>query len=229
MVQLAPLGTGELAGPQVAVTRGVLAQPRGWGLLVYLALAQPRGFRRRDFLLALFWPEQPTAPARNALRQALHFLRHAIGAPALINRGREDVGLDPARFSCDVVDFEHLLDAGRLAEALELYRGDLLPGFFISDAPEFEKWLDAERARLRDRAAAAARQLADAELARGNGASAATWARRATRLAPDDERGVHRLLAALDAAGDHAAALRAYDEHAARLREEFEVEPSAEA
>jgi hypothetical protein len=35
---------------------------------------------------------------------------------------------------------------------MALYRGDLLDGFFMSDAPEFEHWLDGERERLRQRA-----------------------------------------------------------------------------
>jgi len=33
--------------------------------------------------------------------------------------------------------------------ALDLYRGDLLEGFFIRGAPEFEQWLEDERARLK--------------------------------------------------------------------------------
>ena len=37
-------------------------------------------------------------------------------------------------------------------EALELYRGPFLPGFFVADAPEFERWMEEERARLRARA-----------------------------------------------------------------------------
>ena len=45
------------------------------------------------------------------------------------------------------------IEGSRLEEALALYQGDLLPGFFLSDSPEFERWLEGERfafARARD-------------------------------------------------------------------------------
>jgi hypothetical protein len=35
----------------------ILAASKGAALLTYLAIATPRGFHRRDTLLALLWPE----------------------------------------------------------------------------------------------------------------------------------------------------------------------------
>ena len=40
------------------------------------------------------------------------------------------------------------LEEDRADEALELYQGDLLPSFFVPDAPGFEEWLERERHRL---------------------------------------------------------------------------------
>jgi len=77
---------------------------------------------------------------------------------------------------------------------LALYRGDLLDGFFISDAPEFERWLDGERARLRGRAALSAWALAEAHEKRGEMSEAAERARQAAALAPGDERSLRRLV-----------------------------------
>jgi len=90
---------------------------------------------RRDSLVALFWPELDQEHARAALRQALHGLRHALGDGVLVTRGDEDIGLDAERIRCDVVEFERAAVAGQLADALDLYRGDLLEGFFIRGAP----------------------------------------------------------------------------------------------
>ena len=81
------LGALQLADPTGRDVEPVLAQSRRAALLVYLALARPRGPQRRDVLLAMFWPESETEPARNALNQALHFLRRSLGDDVVITRG----------------------------------------------------------------------------------------------------------------------------------------------
>lgn len=126
-----------------------LVQPKRFALLAYLAVAQPFGFHRRDRLVALFWPELDQEHARTALRKAVHGLRAVLGEDAIIGRGAEELGLNPDRWLVDVRRFEE----GDQDQALRLYRGDLLDGFFISGAPEFERWLETERDRLRARAA----------------------------------------------------------------------------
>src|SRR5919199_686078 len=106
MIRLTALGALDLRGPDGQELRSVLAQPKRLALLAYLALAAPRGFHRRDTLLALFWPEQDEEHARNALNQAAHFLRRALGADVLINRNDGEVGLDRQRFWCDATAFD---------------------------------------------------------------------------------------------------------------------------
>src|ERR1700730_652338 len=128
-------------------------------LLVYLCIAKPRGFHRRDKLLGLFWPDADHDHARASLRKALHVLRQSLGEDVVLSRGDEDVSVDFERLSCDAIEFEGSVRAERFEEALELYRGDLLPGFFVEDAPEFEQWLTSERARLRLTSARAALAL----------------------------------------------------------------------
>jgi serine/threonine-protein kinase len=127
-----------------------------------------------------------------------------------------------------VAAFEAAVEEDRPGEALDLYKGDLLDGFFLSDAPEFEKWLDGRRASLRKRAAEAAWALADRAEAEANGQEAAQWARRAAEYAPDDESTLQRLVGLLDRTGDRAAALRAYEAFAWRLENELGLEPSPE-
>src|SRR3989441_12247455 len=202
MIELRMLGRLSLTGDDGLEVRGLLGQPRRLALLAYLAAASPQGFHRRDTVLALFWPELDQEHARAALRQALHVVRDALGGDVVASRGDEEIGLDFAQVSCDVAVFERALRNGPLEEALDRYRGALLEGFFISDAPEFERWLENERARLQDRASRAAGVLVAQYESQGNVTTAAHWARRAVGLAPNDEALVRRLISLLDNHGD---------------------------
>src|SRR5947199_240314 len=228
MIELRMLGRLSLIGADGRDVRGLLGQPRRLALLAYLAAASPQGFHRRDTLLALFWPELDQEHARAALRQALHVVRDALGGDAASSRGDDELGLDFAQVSCDVAAFERALRIGQLEEALDLYRGALLEGFFISDAPEFEHWLETERARLQLAAAGAARALAERSEPVNDLTRAVRWTRRSIELAPSDEGLVRRLIALLDRQGDRAGALEAYGVFARRVAAEYEAEPAAE-
>ena len=97
----------------------MLAQPKRLALLVYLAVARG-GFRRRDKLLGLFWPELDEVHSRDALSQALRFLRKGCGAGVITARGNDEVGVDRARLLCDAVQFSEAAEQGRNAEALAI-------------------------------------------------------------------------------------------------------------
>jgi DNA-binding SARP family transcriptional activator len=229
MIQLRTLGGLDLSGPDGREMRAVLTQTKRLLLLTFLALRSRHGFIRRDNVVALFWPEQDGEHARAALRQAVRFLRKVVGAGTVTGRGDEELGLDPTALRCDAVEFDRLCDAGDWAAALELYRGELLSGVFVSDpSPGLERWLEAERERLRRRAVAAAWALVGAAEAAGDPVMAAPWARRAVELDPDDEAGVRRLIRILDRRGDRAGALGAYDAFRRRLRAEYGAAPSPE-
>jgi serine/threonine-protein kinase len=221
-----------LATPDVRIegrnTPAVPAQPKRLALLAYLAAAVPYGFHRRDTLLALLWPESDQEHARTALRKAVHFLRQELGREVVASRGDEELGLAATRVWCDVREFAARLDQGALTEALSLYQGDLLPGLFVSEAPEFERWLEEERAGLRARAAEAAWTLAGRLERDENVEEAARWGRWAWARAPDDERGVRRLIGLLARLGDRIGALRVYEEFADRLARDYEAAPSTE-
>ena len=228
MVEFRILGGLNLLGADGRELTSVLAQPKRVALLAYLAAATPRRLHRRDSLVALFWPELDQEHARAALRQALHGLRHALGEGVLVTRGDEDIGLDQAQIRCDVVEFERAAHDGQLTDALDLYRGDLLEGFFIRGAPEFEQWLEDERARLKAVALRSATVLGEQCEGRGGLAESAQWARRALRIAPLDEPALRRLMTTLDRIGDRAGALDAYEAFARRLTAELEAEPAPE-
>ncbi len=228
MIEFRLLGTLHLTDAEGREVTSLLTRPRRLALLAYLAAATPRGFHRRDTLLALFWPELDQEHARAALRQALHVVRGALGAEPVLTRGDEEVGLDFDQLWCDVAAFDLAVAAGQLAEALELYRGNLLEGFFIPGAAEFERWLESERARLRQAASRGAHALVEQCQAADDLAAAVEWARRAAQLAPHEEGPLRQLVTLLDRLGDRAGAVAAYEAFATQLGVDLEAEPAAE-
>jgi len=228
MIEFRLLGTLHLIDAAGREVKSLLTRPRRLALLAYLAAATPRGLHRRDSLLALFWPELDQEHARAALRQALHVVRDALGTDVIVTRGDEEVALDFDLMWCDVVAFDRAVAAEQFSEALDLYRGDLLEGFFIPDAGEFEHWQESERARLQQAAARGAQTLVKRCETEGDLSTAAEWARRAVRHSPHDEEPLRRLIALLDRLGDRAGAVEAYEDFAKRLAADLETEPAAE-
>jgi DNA-binding SARP family transcriptional activator/TolB-like protein len=226
MIHLTLLGDVDLRSADDRVVGSVLSQPRRMALLVYLVLESAGGGLQRDRLLGVFWPEQGQDQARQSLRTALHFLRRSLGASVIQTQGAA-LTVEPGALWCDATAFTAAVASGDREEALRLYQGDLLPGFFLDDAPpEFERWLEDQRNELGRAAAAAAWSLAGREEAAGNAPGAGAWARRAARLFHGDEAAVRRSIELLGRIGDRTGALEAYQALAHRLREDFDAEPS---
>lgn len=224
--ELRLLGTTDLrlGGDEVG---GILSAPKRLGLLVYLALARPRGFQRRDLLLPLFWPKLGQAAARNALSNLLYHIRRAVGEEVLVNRGAEEIGIRRDGFWTDAIAFKEALERDDTRDALELYRGDLLEGFHVPGAaPAFGQWLDRERERLRSLAAEGSWVLAERAEEAGRSGEARRWAKRAADFNPFSEKAHARLIALLERLGDPVGALDAYEALATRLREDWEIDPS---
>lgn len=224
MIKLRTLGVLDVRDRDGAVLGGLLSQPKRLALLVYLAVAKPRGFHRRDRLVGLFWPELDDERARAALRGSLHFLRASLGADVVISRG-DEIGLDPALIDADVDTLDAALQDGRLSDAVAEYAGAFLDGLHIKGAAELDQWMDSTRDALRNRVAAACWTLAE-HASRVSGTDAAMWSARAVALTPYDEGAVRRRMQMLHDAGDNAAALRAYTEFSDWLRQEFDAAPS---
>lgn len=142
---LGPVTVRHLADPPAS---SCVTQPRQLALLVYLALARPRGLHTRDTLIALLWPELDQSRGRKALRNALHGLRRRLGSAAIVTAGDHLVGLDRARVSCDGID----LELGREVELEPPHHRAVvepLAGFHVAGAVEYDRWMSAERERLR--------------------------------------------------------------------------------
>ena len=173
-IRLTLLGQVDLSDDSGRRIQSVLSQPKRVALLAYVAMAGRGRFVRRDELTAVFWPRRNDDRARKALRDALYFLRRALGDDVLLTPG-DEVGLDWDRFECDAVELLEAVEAGDEERAREVYGGELLPGFHVSGARPFEEWVEGVRTRLAKFTAAAGLELAEAvqpltEPDRGHGA-----------------------------------------------------------
>ncbi len=122
-----------------------LTQPRHLALLVYLALARPRGLHSRDTLIALLWPEHDESGGRRALRNALYNVRRELGSEVIVSVGDHLVGIEPTFLACDAVQLER---GGYAPSALE-DDGEPLRGLHVDGAAEFDQWMSTERDRIR--------------------------------------------------------------------------------
>jgi DNA-binding SARP family transcriptional activator len=216
------LGGCRLDGPDGPVT-GRAAQRRRLAALALVAAGGAPGVDR-ERILALLWPEHGPEQARHLLADTLYVLRSALCQGAVVAAGgRLALGADVVE--CDLPAFDTAIACGDAAGAVALYGGPLLDGFHLPDAPEFERWAEAERERRHLAYAGALEALAREAGARGAPAEAAALWRRAAEARPYDGRLARHLVEALDAAGDRAGAVTHARVHAALLRADLDVAP----
>src|SRR2546422_4677135 len=202
---------------------GAATQRKTLALLALLAAAGKNGLSR-DKLIAYLWPESDAEHGRNLLNQACYALRRDLHDREVL-LGASELRLNQDVLASDVQAFEDALQRGDTEAAVRAYAGPFLDGFFISAAPEFERWLDAERARLKQCACQALEALATAAAARGEHTASVAWWRRLAALDPLNARIARALMEALAATGDRAGALQHARVHAALLRQELDAAP----
>lgn len=198
-------------------------------LLAYLASPVGRS-HSRDALAALLWGGMPDAQARSGLRQTVWSLRQAGVPREAFEAGRESLALTLGVVEVDVATFEMCAEsatADGLAEAAALYRGELLAGLTLREAP-FEDWLRIERERLREIALRALSRRLDHQQRAGANDSAVTTAGRLLSIDPLQESAHRALMRGYLALGRRGAALRQYQTCADLLQRELRVEPETE-
>jgi predicted ATPase/DNA-binding SARP family transcriptional activator len=138
-------------------------------LLAYLAYHCHQS-HPREVLVELLWPECPSAhTGLTRLSTLLSFLRHHLEPPgttagAVVQADRTHIRLNHETITTDVAAFERLLDEAKtnaegtahlscLQQAIALYRGELLPGWY-------DEWVVREQTRLNERYLGALHDLA---------------------------------------------------------------------
>lgn len=205
--------------PSVAAT----SARRRLALLAVLAASGPRGVPR-DKLLALFWPESDTDRARHSLDQALYSLKREFAEGLVL--GREELSLNPAEITSDLVELRAAFARGDRAAAVELYTGPFLDGVFLSGAPDFERWADDERTALAREVEQALESLASEASARGDHHAAARWLERLAARNPRRTRVVVALMSELAATGERSKALRHAEVYQALVQDDPGVAPN---
>lgn len=198
---------------------GAASQRRVLAVLSILAVHGTPGISR-DKLLGILWPESAPDRARHALTQSLYNVRRALQCDDAILVG-PDLRLNSARIGSDVEAFEEAVSRGRWREAAEAYRGPLLDGLHVAQAPEFERWLMEHRQRLAGKAVRVFETLAAQAEDGGAPDLAIDWRRRRLLIDPLDSGAVRRLVASLLALGDLAGALQLIGQYERRLHDEL--------
>jgi predicted ATPase/DNA-binding SARP family transcriptional activator len=212
-----------LGRPSIEAAGGVVepAMGKAWGLLVVLATRAT--WVERAELVYLFWPDQDESAARTNLRKLLS--RNVAALPFA-----GGVEAEPSRLRwpvrSDVADFRRSLAEGRLAQALDLYRGPFLDGLRADALPEFEEWAGQERESLARAWRDAGTTLASQAAGEGRVQDAARVLRSLVDADPLDEEALQAYLQALAAGGRAAAGLDAYRLFAERLERELGESPS---
>lgn len=211
-------------------------------LVAYLALAKNR--HSRETLITLLWPELEPRRARAVLRRNLSVLGKTLGGEWLVVDG-DEIGTNPgADLWLDVDQFRHLLSVSQvhghpdtqvcssclaaLAQAAELYRGDFMAGLSLRDSAAFDEWQFFHAESMRQEFAATLEKLVRGHSARGEWEAAIRYARRWLALDPLHEPAHRHLMRLYARSGQHAAALRQYQECVRLLEQELNTAPSPE-
>ena len=201
-------------------------------LLALLAVDAHRPFSRA-FLAGLFWPESEERLALQNLRQTLSQLRQTIAddgreIPCLLITRQNIQWNRAAHYRLDVAEFLSLLAQDAYADAIQRYEGDLLAGFFVSDAVAFEQWLVVSREQLHSQAVSALEILAAGAESASALLPAQDYLRQLLRLDPWREDAHRRLMALYARSGQQSAALRQFEACRRVLEAELGILPSAE-
>jgi DNA-binding SARP family transcriptional activator/tetratricopeptide (TPR) repeat protein len=221
MIEIQSLGGIALTDSSGAQVR--LRSRKHVGLLLYLAMSHQRLFRR-EHLTSLFWTSPPER-ARHSLSQAVYDLRtHLDGA--LIRGPGEQLTIEGRGLTFDAVEFEAAVKEGRLAKAIELYRGPFAQNLVGAGTGEFDRWVESERLRLQRLAEVAFRRYTGECESKGRWGEMCVAAMRLTEMTPLDEDAHMCLMRGLWLHGDAAAALRHYRTIEQYLRIELPDGPS---
>jgi DNA-binding SARP family transcriptional activator/TolB-like protein/Tfp pilus assembly protein PilF len=203
---------------------GRATQRRRLALLALLATSRALS---REKLIALLWPDVETERGRRLLSDSVYRINSALHADAIVAVA-DELRLDADVLPSDVAAFEAARAEARHDDAVALHTGPFLDGFFLDGAPEFEQWVTRERDRLVRACGASLEALAEAAAAAGAPSQAAEWWYRAASLDPLSPRVALRLMQALDAAGERAAALRHAQVYETLFRDEVgaEIDPA---
>jgi predicted ATPase/DNA-binding SARP family transcriptional activator len=181
----------------------------------------------REFLAFLMWPDVDEEVARNNLRRNLTLFKGILPPPSpaesWILATNELVRWNPdAPYTLDIAEFDRLCrEPEGLAEAVELYSGDLLEDLY-------DDWVYPERERLRAAYLTALKGLVRRHRSDRNFARAIGYGRRLLAADPLREDVAREIAATSYQGGDRAGALAGLDEFIKRLNTDLGIDAMPE-
>ena len=215
---------GELLIEQDHKPATIMNSPKGAALLVYLILQKE--MVSRELIADLFWEATSTQQSLTSLRALIRRVRKLV--PGIVTT-RQQIGFEAGLETfIDIYQLQTALnsdDLTQIDEALLLYKGEFLAGYYLEDAPRFNEWLILEREQWRQQIIAAYMRLCTAYTKQENWSRGIAVAQRWLALDNVDETPLQFLLQFLGATGQFDLALKQYEVSRQRLWDEFGVEP----
>ncbi|MBV8433584.1 MAG: AAA family ATPase [Candidatus Eremiobacteraeota bacterium] len=216
-----------LGKPELSFDGTVLkwkAPPKTFPLLAMLGLHRGHGLARRQLAIAL-WPDDLESEGLTKLRRHLYHVNRSLpaieGLEWILQARDLIVWNDAAPAWFDVRAFRDAIEAKRIREAVELYRGDLLEESYDELVMQQREPLRAEYVDALLRATREVREARDYALA-------TAYAEKLLAIDEWSEDGVREWMAAKYESGDRSAALAMYERFARKLQEEFGAPPTTE-
>jgi TolB-like protein len=223
MLRLRTLG-GVVVEGDAGPLGGTAAQRKSLALLSLLAPGNARGMSR-DKIVSYLWPETEPLRAAHRLAQLVYALRRDLQSGDLV-LGTSELRLNSAVITSDAAEFGAARRAGDLEQAVSLYGGAFLDGFYLTNAPEFERWVENERAGFAREYAEALETLAAQATVRGDHRQAAAWWRRLANHDPLSSRVTVQLMSTLAAAGNRGEAIEQARAYQDLIQRELDAEPN---
>jgi len=226
------LSCGDDLTPRIKYRKGI-------ALLGYLAVHAGTWFTR-EVICDLLWPQLTITAARSNLRQVLNNLDGLLlRSEALLNRNGNTLALAPgldtdiallsdatlARIAADTPAARQWRERDLEPWAAHLCR-EFLSGLQLSDTPEFDAWLDAQRLHFKTRALLVLDGLCRAQHREGRLKAAIQTARHLVASAPLDDDHNLLLMSLLAEAGNGREAISVFDTLRQGLAAEMGVEPA---
>ncbi|MGD2100788.1 MAG: tetratricopeptide repeat protein [Acidimicrobiia bacterium] len=215
-----------------------IASRAGRSLFAHLVANRDRPLQR-DLLAGTFWPDLPEGRARRRLSHTLWQIQDVVNTDDV---SYLDVSTDTLSFDAstpywlDVQEFDRLfvppstdrsnrlrtesIEASRLRECVELYRGDFLAGYF-------DDWVIRDQDFYRQRYLTALRRLIDATKASGAYEEALSFARQLTHHDPLSEESHQEVMRLCFLLGRTSDAIEQFERCRSVLEEELDATPSA--
>lgn len=237
-LEIVTLGNLVLRRGEVVLTD--ILSSKAAALIVFLACTGHS--QTRLHLAELFWFERSEEQALSNLRTLLTRIRPYFGNNLLFTR--DTVSFNPGQpYHLDFAEL-HLTLArvrsknpgqgelsseliGQLEEALRLYQGGFLAGFYVSEANGFEEWAGQERENLQRQVIEALKIASSYHLRQGDFIAAYRWTSRILELDPFDEEALRQQMLLLARSGQRVSAINNYKAYQQHLAKELDIAPEA--